>query len=283
MSLLYRRIGKLPNYLRVFGVFRGLRLLVGIERRLDSRSDRLRRYDVGWARAPIWLRDTVSDHAVFWQCLVAQHYNLDAYPHTRRLLKAYEGMIKAGKTPIIVDGGGNIGLSAIWFAHKFPKSKIIVVEPEQSNFDLLLKNVDAYRDIIHPIHGAVWPRPGTLTIKNPDAPGAAIRVADSQESGSPASGGQAVRAYTIDELLSLAGGNEAFLVKLDIEGSQKEVFQENTGWVGRSHLIILELDDWHYPWKGTSRPFFKCLSNHPFEYLLGGEHIVCFQDLGTPP
>lgn len=281
MSDLYRRIGKLPNYLQVFGAFRGLRLFVGIERPVDGRQDRRRSYDVGWAKAPIWLRETVSDHAVFWQCLVAQHYNLDAYPHTRRLLKAYDSMVKAGKTPIIIDGGGNIGLSAIWFAHKFPESKIVVVEPEPSSFDLLLKNIDAYRSTIHPIHGAIWPQPGTLTIKNPGAQAASIRVEACQEGSPPASGGEGVRAYTIDELLSLAGGNEAFLVKLDIEGSQKEVFEGNTGWVGRSHLIILELDDWHYPWMGTSRSFFKCLSNHPFEYLLGGEHIVCFQDLET--
>ena len=70
---------------------------------------------------------------------------------------------------------------------------------------------------------------------------------------------------------------EALIVKLDIEGSQKALFSSNTGWVGRSQLIILELDDWLLPWEGTSRPFFSCLSRYAFDYLMRGGNIFCFQ------
>ena len=52
--------------------------------------------------------------------------------------------------------------------------------------------------------------------------------------------------------------------------------------MGRTALITLELDDWLMPWQGTSRNFFSCLSRYPFDYLLGGESIFCFRDLGQP-
>mgnify|MGYP000930999581 CR=1 FL=1 len=92
----------------------------------------------------------------------------------------------------------------------------------------------------------------------------------------------AIPAYTIDDLCALGGTTDPLIVKLDIEGAQAQLFASNTDWVGRTALITLELDDWLMPWQGTSRNFFSCLSRYPFDYLLGGESIFCFRDLGQP-
>ena len=75
-----------------------------------------------------------------------------------------------------------------------------------------------------------------------------------------------------------ADADEVLIAKIDIEGGQDSLFQDNTGWVGRTHLIVVELDDDLFPWAGTSRPFFRCVSQYPFDYLLSGENIVCFRD-----
>jgi FkbM family methyltransferase len=273
MSLVYRRISKIPNYIRAFGVSKGLRLLLQVERHLPAHSDKLHSYRIPWTRHPIWLRDTVSDHSTFWQCLVAQNYDIGRFPHTARLIETYETVVATGKRPVIIDCGGNVGLSAIWFALKFPKAQILVVEPEERNFEILRKNVTPYGDIIRPVRGAVWARPDQLAIKNPDAGAAAFQV------HAPSGGDKGtVRAYTVRELLEMSGGREALIVKLDIEGAQKTLFEQDTEWVGSTHLIVLELDDWHYPWTGSSRSFFKCLSQYPYEYLLNGELIFCFRD-----
>ena len=273
MSLLYRRISRLPNYLRAFGLVRGLILLFRVERNLAKESNRLKSYDVPWARAPIWLRETISDHAIFWQNIVRRHYEVAHFPHAQRLMATYAAILKAGRRPVILDCGGNIGLSAIWFAVKFPEARVLVVEPEPRNFELLVRNVAPYRNTVEPLQGGIWPRAGRLAITNPKSGASAFQVQAETDPGS-----DSVRAFTIDDLLRMAESTEAFIVKLDIEGSQRTLFEENTDWVGRCHLIILELDDWLFPWAGTSRSFFRCISRLPFEYLIAGEHIFCFRD-----
>src|SRR5215204_1252324 len=40
----------------------------------------------------------------------------------------------------IIDGGANIGLTAVFFANKYPKSEIVAIEPEEENFEMLRKN-----------------------------------------------------------------------------------------------------------------------------------------------
>tara|TARA_Y100000310_G_scaffold324997_1_gene387765 strand:+ start:3743 stop:4588 length:846 start_codon:yes stop_codon:yes gene_type:complete len=45
------------------------------------------------------------------------------------------------KTPFIVDCGGNIGISVIFFKYLYPDAKIIVFEPDRTSFDLLTKNI----------------------------------------------------------------------------------------------------------------------------------------------
>jgi FkbM family methyltransferase len=270
---LYSLLSRLPSYVRSFGAAEGLRLLLQVERKLDPHSQTKRSFQVKWAKAPIWLRDSVADHSIFWQNVVAQHYDIDQFPQARRLTATYDKLVAAGKRPIILDCGGNIGLSAIWFAHKFTKAQIFTVEPEANNFELLSENVAPYGDSITAIRGAVWPRSELLHIKNKEAGAAAYQV-------QPIAGhaGESIRGYTIDELLRLAANDSAFIVKLDIEGAQKNLFQQNTEWVARTNLIILELDDWQFPWAGTSRSFFSCVSQQPFEYLISGEHIFCFRD-----
>jgi hypothetical protein len=92
----------------------------------------------------------------------------------------------------------------------------------------------------------------------------------------PADRSGTARAYTIDTLMRMIGQPEILLLKIDIEGSQKALFSENTDWIGHTSAIFLELDDWLLPWQGTSCPFIREMSKHDFEYLLNGENVACF-------
>nr|BAL54423.1 methyltransferase, FkbM family [uncultured Gammaproteobacteria bacterium] len=265
-----RKLTKLPNYQRRFGVFRGGRLWMQIESGSTYKSEKLKVYRVP-GLGKVYLRDSASDRAIFWQCLVEEQYDTSAFPHHRRWLEQYQSQLKRGQRPVILDLGGNIGLAAIWFAKRFPEAQILVVEPDEGNLEVLTRNV-AGKEQIQVFHGAVWNAPGWLRIVNPEAGFAAFRVA-------PAQGDRAkVRAYTVEELLAVAGCPSPWLVKIDIEGAQAALFASNTAWVEKSGLIVIELDDWLFPWQGTSRPFFSCISRYPFEYLLKGENLFCFRD-----
>ena len=276
MNNLYRLISKVPNYVRRFGFLHGLRLLVQIEKwgQLPQKSDRVAAYKVPGYVSPIYLRNCVGDHAIFWQCLVMNQYDFSQFPQSQRLHERYSILVETGAAPVIIDCGGNIGLSAIWFAEQFPKATIYCIEPEQSNFLMLQRNVQRFDGRVVAVKGGIWSEPGTLDIVNPDSGPSAFRV---QLQDKPSTE-NTIRCYTINELLSEANTTEPLIVKIDIEGAQADLFSKNTSWVRSSNLIILELDDWQLPWQGTSRNFFKCLSSHPFDYLLGGESIFCFND-----
>jgi hypothetical protein len=49
---------------------------------------------------------------------------------------------------VILDAGANIGLTSVYFAKKYPHARIVAIEPEASNFDVLTRNVRPYPSII---------------------------------------------------------------------------------------------------------------------------------------
>lgn len=270
-----RALRRLPNYLRRFGLLRGLELLYRIEQSDFDRAAPVQTFNVPGVLHPVHLRTSVGDRATFWQCIVDNQYDFRCFPQATRLLESYEALVKSGQQPLIIDCGANIGLSAIWFANLFSQARIIAVEPDAANFDLLRRNTAPYGARITPVHAAVWHEPTHVSITNPDAGAAAFRVAPV---GSAAV--DAIATLTIPELTAMAGAATAFIVKIDIEGAQQALFSANTEWVGTTQLITLELDDWQLPWAGTSRTFFAAVSRYPFDYLLGGESIFCFRDFG---
>ena len=111
-----------------------------------------------------------------------------------------------------------------------------------------------------------------MTIVNPEAGSGVFRVEESAFEDT-----HGLRGYTVDELVGLVSQGVLFIVKLDIEGSQRELFSSNVGWVEQAGLIILELDDWQFPWQTTSYSFFQAVSRHRFDYLIRGENIFCFR------
>src|SRR5271166_847305 len=228
-----RRFFYAPNYVRAFGIVWGIRLLLSIERILPQKSNAVRPVNGPGFPAPVYLRECVSDHAIFWQCLVMRQYDLSLFVQTTRLMEQYWKIVTAGRSPIIIDAGGNIGLAAFWFARTFPESVIISVEPESANFALLQRNVATFGDRVRPVHGAVTETPKAMRIINPDAGAASFQLEPGGSTDATVDG------YTIDELSANVDHGDLFIVKIDIEGSQKFLFIENSDWIDKLHLIVI--------------------------------------------
>ena len=47
---------------------------------------------------------------------------------------------RTGKRPLIIDAGANIGAAALQFLSNFPNARIVSIEPEASNYELLCRN-----------------------------------------------------------------------------------------------------------------------------------------------
>lgn len=269
-----RKLLRLPNYLKSFGPVHGLRLGLTIGMPSGTPDVEAEAIAVPGYPSPVWLRPTVSDHSIFWQCMVRNQYDLGAWPQTPPFLERIAARIAKGDTPVIIDGGANIGFAAINFAKDFPGVRILAVEPDQDNFRVLKQNAAGYGAQITPLLAAIGSRSGHSKVVGRERGSAGLQTAYC-DSSDP----EAVQTHDVDSLIAMVDGGWPAIVKLDIEGAQDELFSANTDWIGKADLIILELDDWQFAWSGSSQTFFKALSNHRFDYLISGELIFAYRHI----
>jgi len=62
------------------------------------------------------------------------------------------------------------------------------------------------------------------------------------------------------------------LIKIDIEGSEKEVFKNNTDWLKRTELLIIELHDELAP--GATEIFNRAVKRMGFRRYRKRENII---------
>ncbi len=94
-------------------------------------------------------------------------YRLDGMARTNDIYNEYNKIITAGKEPLIIDCGSNIGAATYFFSYEFPKAKVVGVELENSNFELAQKN-NANNPNVKTIHAAIGPDNGSVDIANPN-------------------------------------------------------------------------------------------------------------------
>jgi FkbM family methyltransferase len=135
---------------------------------------------------------------------------------------------------LVFDLGANVGYASVYFALRYSSACVLAVEPEPSNAALLRRNVAAIPRI-QAIEAAAWPRPGRLALADPGKGYWGMRV-ETAPAGD-------VKAMTMGELLERAGAEWVDLVKIDIEGSELELFSEETDWINRVGALVLELHD----------------------------------------
>lgn len=143
------------------------------------------------------------------------------------------------KTPeIIIDGGANIGLATLYLKNKFPDATIIAIEPERSNFDLLVRNTRPYKNVIC-LNNAIWNRRCRLQIVDNGSGNASFTTKEVSE-GEPIS--SVVDAITITDVMNQFQLHRLDLVKLDIEGSEKQVFESNyEEWLSKTTYVVVEI------------------------------------------
>jgi hypothetical protein len=114
---------RLQRYISAFGLIKGTEIYG--KAKYGRQEYRL---TVPGLRGPILLRGKTSDRLTFQKIFVDGEYVFDL-----------------GFTPrVVLDGGANVGYSSLFFAQQFPHALIIAVEPEATNFRLLMHNTARY-------------------------------------------------------------------------------------------------------------------------------------------
>ncbi len=194
-----------------------------------------------------YIRDSHADRDVFRQIFLDREYSFDGFQQNAEFSNFYESC----ENPLIVDVGANIGASAVWFALKYPKSTVIAIEPDLGNFHILRRNVEGYDRII-PINAALASSSGQLFLTNPGVGEWGYRTNVGETPSSCA-----VPAMTMRNILERSPSSTPFLLKIDIEGAEAEVFARPSEEFKRFPLIAIELHDWMLPGQANSSGFLR--------------------------
>jgi len=107
-----------------------------------------------------------------------------------------------------------------------------------------------------------------LKIANPNAGKWAFRVSEADQERVPM-----VKSVTIDELVESYQAQEISILKLDIEGAEKELFEgEYEGWLNKVEVLVIELHEWMRP--GCHAAFFGAIDPYAPKRLKKGENLM---------
>src|SRR3990170_6304041 len=214
------RFRVLFRYFRRFGVLTGFQLFSKLYPYPWPKHPTIKIIRLPSYAHPISVRLGTSDLSVFQEVFLDQAYDLAFLNLNPR---------------VIIDGGANVGFTSIFLAHTYPQARVFSIEPEKSNFQMLLTNAKSCPSII-PVHAALWTTEGKLQIANPNAEKWAFQVTNWRKGKAV----ETINALTIDTLLELAKTNVIDILKLDIEGAEIELFSANyENWLQKTNVIIM--------------------------------------------
>lgn len=125
----------------------------------------------------------------------------------------------------ILDAGANIGCAALFLYVWFPNAKIVCLEPETENFQLLTRNVqiNGLSGKIDVVNKAIWNTVTRLNLMQRDWSTDAFHVMDKEISDEVIS---TTETITISRVMDDVGAERIDFLKMDIEGAEKVLFED---------------------------------------------------------
>ena len=218
--------------------------------------------------------DSVGDHGVLQQIFQHQDYNILEWVQGRKLLDYHQQ--QSLKCPsLIVDAGANIGASAVYFSKMYANTMIFAIEPDLNNWTLLKMNTAGLN--CFNFLGAIADEDGELALVDPGRSDWGFMTTSVGGSNNES---HLKKVKSISPLSILAHdatqNTTPLILKIDIEGGEDALFQNNTDWLAKFPLVIIELHDWMLPFSGSSRNFIKAIAQHDFDFIHRGENIFLF-------
>lgn len=196
------------------------------------------------AAADCYFRPTASDLHVLREVFVHRAYE---YP--------YEDVI--GPVRRVLDLGSNIGVSGLYFSLRFPEAELVCVEPVEQNVAVLRHNARANRlpwriEAVAvaaaagrtELYASRWWASSSTTKAVAEARRALPHRPESVLGGQVAQ----VPTATVDDLLARAGWDTVDVVKMDIEGAEREVLLDVAPhWLERTGVLVLDIHAKYVP------------------------------------
>jgi FkbM family methyltransferase len=170
---------------------------------------------------PIRLRQGTSDHSVLTDILGHRELYMDLpfMPES------------------IIDAGSYTGISTAFYANTFPQAKILAIEADAKNFALCCENTRGYSNVTC-VNAALWHHPAKVALVNPGESLWALKFQETDKSDP-----ETVTALTVSQAIDLTGRARIDILKMDIEGAEREILLHEDGWINRVRVLILELHE----------------------------------------
>jgi FkbM family methyltransferase len=222
---------------------------------------------VGGVQRDFYFRRDSSDGRVIGQIFHDNCYDLRRLRRFEQIIEFVTRNSTRARGPLIVDAGANIGAASVYFASKLPDSLVIAIEPDFGNYQLLAENTEGLR--VTAVHGALASTSGRARVIDAGEGfwGYRTRPIHEGEKGG-------IRRITMNQVYeTLAPEWVPFIVKIDIEGGEKDLFSKDVEWVDRTPLIIIELHDWLLTSEANSSSFLQCISQLNRDFVYIGEDV----------
>ncbi|TAH06044.1 MAG: FkbM family methyltransferase [Sphingobacteriia bacterium] len=220
----------------------------------------------------IYLNLKIKEHGKFYSSKLKSHFKLrantpDGYTF-RQVFVDQQYDIELPFHPLtIIDGGSNIGLAALFFSNRYPKAEVVAVEPSKYNFDTILENTTDIPQI-KVYNNGLWNKDIFLKITNDKGSENAFMVSETAIDSLGA-----FPALSIETIMHKHDWKTIDILKLDIEGSEKEVFESNYEyWLPRTKAIFIEIHDQMR--KGASKSVFKAIGAYNFSFTMKHENLI---------
>ncbi|MEO7047792.1 MAG: FkbM family methyltransferase, partial [Ferruginibacter sp.] len=133
------------------------------------------------------------------------------------------------------------------------------------NFQMLRKNLDHYENVTC-LKKGIWNKTANLEIIDFSSGEAGFRVGEFQQISE-----KTIQAITVRDLMEEFQLNEIDILKVDIEGSEEQVFLEEPEWLKKVNIIFCEI---HEIMKPGLTIKIKSLLTPYFNYFINGEYYV---------
>jgi FkbM family methyltransferase len=185
--------------------------------------------------------------------------------------REYASLDDTEQVEFILDCGANVGLASIYFLNRFPRARVLAVEPDPENVAICRRNLAPYGARATVLQAGVWGCATKLTVvPSPfganEKWGVQVRpfcAGDSVES--------AVEAWDIPALIAHAGVKRVDILKVDIERSEMEVFASSPErWLRDVRNLVIELHG-----EDCSRAFFAAMEQCEYRLTHRGDLTYC--------